>query len=174
MLRVAIKGVLARKLRLLLTSIAVVLGVGFVAGAFFLTDSMRDSFDDLFTVASEGIDVHIQSTEYKELVEQQATSAPGTISIDLARVGVAPEVIEQVSELDGVDQVAGSIFEFGATVLGKDGKPIQSGGRPRVRRELGRRGRGHRCAAARRRRGTGARPGAPGRHRDGGRQVQDR
>ena len=130
MLRVAIKGVLARKLRLLLTSIAVVLGVGFVAGAFFLTDSMRDSFDDLFTVASEGIDVHIQSVEYKELVEQQATSAPGTISIDLARVGVAPEVIEQVKELDGVDQVAGSIFEFGATVLGKDGKPIQSGGAP--------------------------------------------
>ncbi|MCW2922343.1 MAG: putative transporter integral rane protein [Thermoleophilia bacterium] len=130
MLRVAIKGVLARKLRLLLTSIAVVLGVGFVAGAFFLTDSMRDSFDSLFTEASRGIDVHIQSEEYKELVEKQATSAPGTITIDLARVGVPPTVIEQVKDLEGVDQVAGSIFEFGATVLDKQGKPIQNGGAP--------------------------------------------
>jgi len=130
MLRVAIKGVLARKLRLLLTSIAVVLGVGFVAGAFFLTDSMRDSFDNLFTEASRGIDVHIQSTEYKELVEKQATSAPGSITIDLARVGVPPSVVEDVEDIDGVDQVAGSIFEFGATVLDKEGKPIQNGGAP--------------------------------------------
>ncbi len=130
MLRVAIKGVLARKLRLLLTSIAVVLGVGFVAGAFFLTDSMRDSFDNLFTEASQGIDVHIQSKEYKELVEKQATAAPGTISIDLARVGVPPTVVEQVEELEGVEQVAGSIFEFGATVLDKQGKPLGNGGAP--------------------------------------------
>lgn len=127
MLRVAIKGVLARKLRLLLTSVAIVLGVGFVSGAFFLTDSMRDSFDSLFTEASQGIDVHIQSTEYKELVEEQATATPGTITIDLARVGVPPSVVSEVEALEGVDQVAGSIFEFGATVLDKEGKPMSSG-----------------------------------------------
>lgn len=130
MLRVAVKGVLARKLRLLLTSVAVVLGVGFVAGAFFLTDSLRTSFDSLFTEAARGIDVHIQSAEYRELAEAQATSAPGTVSIDLARVGVPPDVIDSVEEVDGVEQVAGTIFEVGATVLDKEGRPLVNGGAP--------------------------------------------
>jgi putative ABC transport system permease protein len=132
MLRVAVKGVLARKLRLLLTSIAIVLGVGFVAGAFFLTDAMRDSFDSLFTEASQGIDVHIQSVEYKKLVEEASsgTAQPGTITIDLARVGVPPSVIDEIEDIDGVDQVAGGIFELGATVLDKKGKPIGTGGAP--------------------------------------------
>lgn len=130
MLRVAIKGVLARKVRLLLTSIAVVLGVGFVSGAYFLTDSMRDSFQDLFTEASEGIDVYVQSVEYKELTEQQATSQPGTITIDLARVGISPETIEQVREVDGIARAAGSIFEIGAVPLDQDGTPISGGGAP--------------------------------------------
>lgn len=127
MWRVAFKGLMSRKFRLLLTSIAVVLGVGFVSGAYFLTDSMRASFEDIFTEASADIDVHIQSREYKELTEQQATAAPGTITIDLARVGVSPEVIEQTKDLPGVDRAVGSIFEVGAQVLDKDGKPIGQG-----------------------------------------------
>ena len=48
MLHAALKSLLARKLRLLLTAIAVVLGVGFTAGTFVLTDTALKSFDDLF------------------------------------------------------------------------------------------------------------------------------
>jgi len=105
-------------------------GVAFVAGAFFLTDSMRDSFERLFTEASQGIDVQVQTKEYKDLIEKQATSAPGTVSIDLSRVGVPPSVVEQIKEIDGVKAVAGSVFEFGAQALDKKGKPISTGGAP--------------------------------------------
>jgi putative ABC transport system permease protein len=129
-LKVAIKGVLARKLRLLLTSIAVVLGVGFVSGAFFLTDSLRDSFDTVFTEAAEGIDVQVQTKEYKELATQQATSQPGSVSIDLERVGVPPETLDRISELDGVAKAVGTVFEIGAQPLDKDGAPISTGGAP--------------------------------------------
>jgi putative ABC transport system permease protein len=130
MFRVAFKGVLARKLRLILTSIAVVLGVGFVSGAFFLTDSMRESFDNLFTQAVEGIDVQVQTKEYKEILERQATSGTAVVSLDLARVGMPEEAVTRVRDLPGVQRASGSIFESGVLILDKDGEPIGSGGAP--------------------------------------------
>ena len=48
MRRVMIKGLLAHKLRLALTALSVVLGVGFVAGTFVLTDTLSSTFDNLF------------------------------------------------------------------------------------------------------------------------------
>ena len=48
MLRVTLKNLRARKLRLLLTGIAVTLGVAFMAGTLTLTDTVQRTFDDLF------------------------------------------------------------------------------------------------------------------------------
>jgi putative ABC transport system permease protein len=45
---VTIKNLAARKLRLVLTGIAVLLGVAFVAGTLTLTDTVQRTFDDLF------------------------------------------------------------------------------------------------------------------------------
>jgi putative ABC transport system permease protein len=129
-LKVALKGVWARKLRLLLTSIAVVLGVGFVSGAYFLTDSLRSSFENIFTVATRGIDVQVATVEYKELAQEAATSAPGTVTIDLAKVGVPPDVVDRLEGVSGVERVAGTVFEVGAQPLDSKGKPISTGGAP--------------------------------------------
>ena len=43
MIRLIIRGLLARKLRTILTSIAVVLGVAMVAGTFILTDQITSA-----------------------------------------------------------------------------------------------------------------------------------
>ncbi|MCW2923742.1 MAG: hypothetical protein JWM98_1146, partial [Thermoleophilia bacterium] len=130
MLNVAWKGVLARKLRLVLTSVAVVLGVGMVSGAFFLTDSLRSSFDTLFTEAAQGIDVQVQGTEYKRLVQEQLKNGPASVPIDLAKVGAEPELADRIKDVSGVKAVAGSVFELGAQPLDKHGKPIGGGGAP--------------------------------------------
>lgn len=130
MLRVALKGVMARKLRLLLTSIAVVLGVGFVAGAFFLTDSVRSSFKTLFTEAAQGIDVQVTTKAYDDLREKAATAQPGTVPIDLSKVGVPPEVVRTVRETPGVARAEGTVFELGAQPLDKHGKPLGGQGPP--------------------------------------------
>jgi hypothetical protein len=61
MLRATIKSLLARKLRLVLTALAVVLGVGFTAGTFILTDTALASFDSLFGEAYSNIDVVVQA-----------------------------------------------------------------------------------------------------------------
>ena len=51
MLRATLKSLLSRKLRLVLSGLAVVLGVMFVSGAFVLTDTLGRSFDSLFADA---------------------------------------------------------------------------------------------------------------------------
>ena len=49
MFRTALKTVLARKLRLVTTAFAVLLGVAFMSGALVLTDTITRSFDNLFS-----------------------------------------------------------------------------------------------------------------------------
>jgi len=61
MLRAALKSLLARKLRLLLTGFSVVLGVGFVAGTYVLTDTMNAAFDEVFDQVAVGADVIVRS-----------------------------------------------------------------------------------------------------------------
>ncbi len=128
MLRVSIKGILARKLRLLLTSVAIVLGVGFVSGSYFLTDAMRGSFDDLFDQATAKIDVEVRTSQYVKLRTAQDEGV--LVPIDLAEVGMSPETLSRIRDVDGVRQAEGLIFELGAQPLGKDGKPITEFGPP--------------------------------------------
>ena len=47
MWRVTLKGLLAHKLRLTLTALAIVLGVTFITGTFVLTDTLHNTFSNL-------------------------------------------------------------------------------------------------------------------------------
>ena len=49
MLRVALRGILGRKLRTALTALAIVLGVSMVTGTYILTDSINRAFNGIFT-----------------------------------------------------------------------------------------------------------------------------
>ena len=56
MTRVALKGLASRPLRTVLTTLAIVLGVGMVSAAFTLTDTMRRAADSLSSAAYDGTD----------------------------------------------------------------------------------------------------------------------
>ena len=116
MLKVALKGLLARKLRTTLTGFAVVIGVAFVAGTFVFTDTIDASFKDLFERASKGTDVSVQSRLAVE--EDFATPPP-----------MEPSTLERVQSVDGVAEAAGFV-SADATLLDPDGEPITSGGPP--------------------------------------------
>jgi putative ABC transport system permease protein len=60
-LRATVKSLLARKLRLVLTALSIVLGVGFVAGTYVLTDTMNRAFQELFDQTAEASDVVVRS-----------------------------------------------------------------------------------------------------------------
>jgi putative ABC transport system permease protein len=117
MLRVALKGLLGHKLRFVLTTLAVVLGVTFVSGAFVLTDSMEGAFDDLFDTAYETADVYVRAGESFEVsaAEFQAGQRP---SLD-------EELVARLTALDGVDDAVGSV-EGAANFIAPDGEPIVS------------------------------------------------
>ena len=104
---------LANKVRLLLTSLAIVLGVGFISGSFVLADTLNKTFDNLFASAFEGIDVIVQGQP--------------TVSRD--NLPPIPEdLLATVRAVDGVRAADGQVA--GQAVLVKDGKAIDLQGAP--------------------------------------------
>ena len=117
MFALVLRGFMQRKLRVLLTGIAIALGVALMAGTYVLTDTINRSFAGIFTVANRGHDVVITPTQ-KLGSETRAQTPPITEQM-LARVRATP----------GVAEAAGSIFTPGA-FLDVHGKRLTSGGAP--------------------------------------------
>ncbi len=118
MIRLALKGLLARRLRAALTAIAVLLGVTMVAGTFVLTDTIEAAFDDLFTAQTRGADAII--------------AARSPVDSDFAIPPPFDErVLDRVAALPEVDRVAGQVTDV-AVVVGRDGKIIGGGGAPTI------------------------------------------
>ena len=57
MLTLVLRGFMQRKLRVLLTGIAIALGVALMAGTYVLTDTINQSFAGIFQTANQGNDV---------------------------------------------------------------------------------------------------------------------
>src|SRR4029077_90330 len=58
---VALKGLLGRKLRAVLTAIAIVLGVAMISGTYVLTDTIKAAFSTVFTTVYKNTDAVITS-----------------------------------------------------------------------------------------------------------------
>jgi putative ABC transport system permease protein len=146
MVRATLKGLLARKLRLLLSGLAVVLGVMAVSGALVLTDNLGRSFDTLFQTVNQNLDVQVRGAQHVEAGRRggQGVSEP-----------IPAEVVGKVAAVPGVQNAIGAVIADGARVIGRDGKVIGSSGPPRFgtgwRGEVGfvelRQGRGPRAPA---------------------------
>jgi putative ABC transport system permease protein len=122
MFRATLKSLLARKLRLLLSGLAVVLGVMAVSGALVLTDTLGRSFDALFQTVNQNLDVQVSGTQNVQGGEQDGD--PVTTPLPAAVVG-------KVAAVPGVQSAIGAVIADGARVIGPDGKVIGSPGPPR-------------------------------------------
>jgi putative ABC transport system permease protein len=124
MLRATLRSLLARKLRLLLSGVAVVLGVAFVSGTFVLTDTMSRVFDNLFASVSQGTAVNVRGV-----------SALGSAG-DGQSEPVPQAVLDKVRTVDGVAEAVGQVRGY-AQLVGKDGKAVTTGGAPTLGVEYG-------------------------------------
>lgn len=116
MTRVALRGLLGRKLRAVLTALAVILGVAMISGTFVLTDTINNAFDSLFTDSYAGTDVVISGTQAFET--------------DFAQPPPFDEsLFDEVIAVDGVDAAVRAIQDF-AQLTDKQGDPITTGGAP--------------------------------------------
>jgi putative ABC transport system permease protein len=118
MFALALRDLGTRKVRTILTSIAIVLGVMMISGTYILTDTIDKSFDEIFTEANEGIDAVV-------------TSKPAVEGLDDAPDPAIPaSTLDKVRATDGVEEAAGGIFSENAAIIDKDGDPLGSGGAP--------------------------------------------
>ena len=119
MVRAVLKGLLAHKLRLLLTGIAVVLGVAFVAGTFVLTDTINRTFDTLFAEISAGTDITVR-----------AESGFGdAANLESSRDALPASLLATVRAVRGVAAADGSVGGY-AQFVDKKGKAVVTGGAP--------------------------------------------
>ena len=116
MFRLALRSLGSRKLRTFTTTLAVFLGVAFVAGTYVLTDTINKSFDDIFSEAVKGTDVAITP---KEPVAQDDREPPA----------FPASVLQRVRGVEGVQRAEGGIFSLVKLVDDK-GDPLVAGFAP--------------------------------------------
>ena len=115
MLTASLKGMLAHKLRLVLTATSIALGIAFLAGTLMLTSSMQRAFDELFADVNASSDTVVRAEATTEVVGE--------------RPPLPSSVLEQVRDVEGV-AVAEGVVQGYALLTGSDGKPIQPQGAP--------------------------------------------
>ncbi len=117
MLRLALKSLLAHKLRFAFTASAIVLGVAFVVAAFVTADSLRATFDDLAADINTGTDFTVRG----ELPFGGITEANPP--------PVAAGLLHDIRAVEGVQAAEGSFFVDGVIpVDGAGNAPSTLGG----------------------------------------------
>lgn len=119
MLRATLRSLLARKLRLLLSAVAIVLGVSFVSGALVLTDTLGKTFEALFETVNKDVAVAVRGP----------VTIEGTQGAETSREPVAESALDAVRKVDGAAEVAGYVFGT-AVLVDKKGKQVGGGGPP--------------------------------------------
>src|SRR5271166_4764934 len=118
MWRVTFKGLLAHKLRLGLTAIAIVLGVTFISGTFILTDTLHNTFNTLFSNIYQNVDFQVRG------VAQFSNGNGGSV-----RNPIPESVLPTVKGVRGVAAASGGVQGF-AQFVDHSGKAISNGGAP--------------------------------------------
>src|SRR5499427_6866565 len=123
MVNATLKSLLSRKLRLVLSGLAVVFGVMAVAGALALTDSLTRSFDALFQTIDSNIDVQIIAAPHVD-----SNQSGGRVFA----LPIPATAVDSVAAVPGVKKAIGTVAADGARALGPDGKVISVQGPPRL------------------------------------------
>jgi putative ABC transport system permease protein len=122
MIRFAARALIQRKLRTVLTALAIVLGVAMVSGTYVLTDSIGTAFDSIFGETYKNTDAAITGKSAIGTNNESNTTTPATFSQDLlAKVQALPEVGAAIGSVAAEAQLIGS-----------DGKAIVFGGSPNL------------------------------------------
>jgi hypothetical protein len=95
--QVIIRGFLGRKLRSVLTALAIILGVAMIVGSAVLTDQIRGAFDGIFLQARKGTDVVVtKKATFKD--DQGTTTIPFNQGL-VAKVKAVPGVQQAVARV---------------------------------------------------------------------------
>jgi putative ABC transport system permease protein len=122
MTKFALRGILGRKLRTVLTAFAIVLGVATVSGTYVLTDSIDKAFSSIFDTSRQGSDAVISGKSAFDLSSDSGVTAPAFNESLLPKVRALPDVA--VAD--------GQVSSDNTQLIGRDGKAIVNGGAPNL------------------------------------------
>jgi putative ABC transport system permease protein len=115
--RVALRGLLGRKLRAALTAVAVVLGVAMISGTYVLTDTIKAAFGTVFNQVYKNTDAVITGK----------SAIGGNANQGVTPPSLPESLLQRVRGLPGVAEAEGGITDE-AKLVGPDNKVVTSAG----------------------------------------------
>ena len=121
MIKVALKGLAGRKLRAVLTALAIVLGVTMVSGTFVLTDTINKAFNNIFQGTYAHTDAVVSGNAVDINVQGDSAATPSIPQDLLAKIRALPDVAA----------ATGSVMDDSNTkIIKKNGKAVNTNGAP--------------------------------------------
>jgi putative ABC transport system permease protein len=111
MLRLTLKQLASKKLRLLSTATAVIIGVAFLSGTLALTDTVLGTFDSLLADAEAETDVYVRG------------ASPLDLGFGEGRPRLDSATVDQLRAVEGVDELAVRVTGY-AQILDQEGKAV--------------------------------------------------
>lgn len=118
MFRLTWRNLLARKVRLLMSTLAIVLGIGFLAGVMTFSSGLDKTFDNI-----------LQGSTSDGLVRPAGDLQAANAGVSTTQV-VTPADVDKLAALPEVEQAVGSVDGVGSFLLGKDDKLVGGQGAP--------------------------------------------
>jgi putative ABC transport system permease protein len=115
-LRFSWRNLVARKVRLLLSGAAIVIGVAFVAGSLIFTDSMSGAFDDIIEGSSADVEIGYKGANDFDSVQDSRT--------------IPTRVADEIAALPEVGSAHPQMAMQNVYVVGSDGKVVGGNGPP--------------------------------------------
>ncbi|MCL6537996.1 MAG: ABC transporter permease [Acidothermus sp.] len=112
MLRASIRNLVAHKVRLVLTVLAVMIGVAFLVGTQIFTDTVKATFDELLGRTSKNLSVVVREK-----------SDFGASDFGASRQPIPESLVATVEAVPGVAHAVGSVTGF-ATLVTADGRAV--------------------------------------------------
>lgn len=118
MLKLTLRNLLARKVRLVMSGLAIVLGVAFLSGVLVFSNGLSSTFDSIiYSSTPDGV-VRAEQAASFEAGPAQTTAT------------LAPEVLEELEALPEVARADGDVVGIGMSLLASDGTLVGGTGAP--------------------------------------------
>ena len=117
MIAVALKGILGRKFRTVLTALAIVLGVSMISGTYILTDTINAAFTKVLDSSYKNADAVISGKVAFENNNSDTETTPA----------FSDSVLTKVKQLPDTAAAAGAVSDQ-LKLINRDGKVISTGG----------------------------------------------
>ncbi len=118
MLKLTLRNLLARKVRLVMSGLAIVLGVAFLSGVLVFSNGLSSTFDSIiYSSTPDGV-LRAEQTASFEAGPTQTTRT------------LSPELVDELDELPEVARADGDVVGIGMSLLASDGTLVGGTGAP--------------------------------------------